>query len=203
MAMSDYNNDVIEQKLAFINDYYPYWHHGHVIKDLKELSFGKCNGCKGSCCKKNSCYYLASDFGGNLNDQDYVRLILNGGLVSVSRSYFYRFSEKSDFLLLRPRHVLEKDKVIGKRIPLIRNLCIFLGQDGCILPRELRPTDGLIYKCKPKEKLLVYEIEKSWEPYQDTLKDMYEEYQDKHIPLPNVSEEKVKEFQKVIMMPHY
>lgn len=61
----------------------------------------------------------------------------------------------------------------------------------------------MIYKCKPKEKLLVYEIEKSWEPYQDTLKDIYEEYQDKKIPIPNITEEKVKELQKIIMMPHY
>ena len=193
------NKEVIKNKLDTINEYYSNWHNGITIKDLKELSFGKCMHCEGPCCKKIPCTYLPSDFGGNLKDQNYIELILESGLVSISKS----FLDNPDFLSLRPRNIWEKDKVIGKHIPVLKNRCIFLGAEGCILPREYRPTDGLLYNCKMRDKLLVHEVRKRWEPYQDTLKDIYEEYQHKYIPLPNVSEEKVKEFQKVIMMPHY
>jgi len=197
--MSNYNKVIIEQKLAYINMYYPYWHNGIIIKNLEELSVESCNNCSETCCERFPCTFLPSDFGGNLNDKNYVKLILKSGLVSVSRL----FQEKTVSFVLRPRHIWEKSKVKGNYIPLIHNRCILLSHDGCILPRELRPTEGLLYNCKMNDKLLIYEIEKSWRPYQETLKEIYKEYKNKYLLIPNITEEKVKEFQKVMMISHY
>ncbi len=193
---------VIKQKLDFTNNYYGYWHNGKTITSLDEIYSPKCLTCDACCCRRFPCYCLPCDFGGNLHDPAYIKMVLSVGPIVVSPS----FLEKPDFYVLRPRHIKEKNKVINKK-PIFSKPCVFLGENGCILPKELRPTEGLLYLCgrgqSAYEELSIYDIHKAWEPFQPDLEPFYEDCLKGQIPAKTViTEEDIKTLRKYIMFPY-
>ncbi len=180
----DNNNYVITKKITYIKKFLdpikP-----KPVNSLVDTKISKCSNCNPDkcCCLKLPCYYLPCDFGGNLNDPDYIRMIIKTGVIGI----YPHFLENPRFFLLRPHGKNESNKEITKNNS-DNDPCIFLGDTGCILPRELRPTDGLVYICGFRDfpafaKLKTNDLYDAWEPYQKTLEPLYYECQENKYPL--------------------
>ncbi len=100
-----------------------------------------CQKC-GACCKSGPCVFSPNDFL-KIKSVRYMKGILNTGLIGL---FYYG----NGSIILRPRG-LGNDPYIASNIQHInyresyKNPCILLGENGCMLPDEYRPTEGLLY----------------------------------------------------------
>lgn len=139
-----------------------------------------CSNC-GDCCASAPCIFSPSDFL-DISDREYMRSILDTGLVCISRS-----PDDDKTLVLRPRG--RQDIRFLYSMTYIRNHCILENGKGCMLPVQYRPLQGLLqipYDNKGFTSHLVlypgYQSEQDYKPYQDILKSLIYEYQNRFIP---------------------
>lgn len=91
----------------------------------------------GQCCSTSPCIFSPYDFL-NIGDIDYMKEILNTGLICISV-----VPNSRDTLMLRPRGEID-NKTIYSNINKI-NPCILKNNNGCMLAPYYRPTQGLLY----------------------------------------------------------
>lgn len=116
--------------------------------DENNLDIGKtfcsdelCRKC-GACCKYSPCVFSPNDFL-EIKNVTYMKGILDTGLIGL---FFYG----NGHIILRPRG-LGNDPYIASNIQHVSyekkylNPCVLLGENGCMLPDEYRPSEGLLH----------------------------------------------------------
>lgn len=149
----------------------------------------QCQHC-GSCCQTFPCVFAPADFL-DIENMDYMREILNTGLLCLSKVY------NSTTTVIRPRG--RGDLGIVSFLDEIKytydgsNPCILYSSNGCLLSSEYRPSQGLLYMPTTYSHIRMYtdeDIEKEYSAYQKILFDLFVEYVgiDNY---PNITEENV------------
>ena len=146
----------------------------------KIFCFNSCKGC-GKCCGSFPCVYSPRDFL-DITDLDYMRRILDTGVVSIVR-YNNNYP-----LIIRNRGVLDEDSIACGDIDTI-NPCILFGKNGCALSDVYRSSQGLLFVIEKQGHTSLYskrEYLKEYSniAYQDALDVLYDEYKDVVIPKP-------------------
>lgn len=139
-----------------------------------------CSSC-GSCCSVAPCVFSPYDFL-DLCNLDYMRNILNTGLVCISRS-----SLDYETLVLRPRGKKDTESIVSTIYDY--NHCILENGKGCMLPVQYRPCQGLLYIPRCDNGFVLHTILYSdylftydYKQFQNILKDLAHEYYNKPVP---------------------
>lgn len=188
------------------------------IKDKTTLDIEKefcrpelCKKC-GTCCYTFPCVFSPSDFL-DISDTDYMKSILNTGLICISALYD-EFDSRQTFVL-RPRGYEEPYSIInltGKIKCFIFddpiNPCIFRNDFmGCLLPPVYRPSEGLLRipyrgEYNKKEHINMYGMwfyKEDYQEYQEYLKHLISEYKGVLFPIQDVTEKDVKKFTDLLI----
>lgn len=164
-------------------------------------SSGQCSKC-GKCCMRFPCVYSPHDFL-DITDLDYMRKILDTGLVSIVSCCKIDGFE-GDFII-RNRGIFDSEFIafdnIGKDI---NNPCILHTEKGCMLPDVYRASEGLLYIREGEKHIVLYDEKKYnsdylWLGADDILRVLYNEYKLVKIPKESIGEEKVNEFIKCLI----
>ena len=158
-----------------------------------------CGTC-GACCETFPCVFAPTDFL-NLKDLEYMRGILNTGILCITKS-------QNGTIMLRPRG--QGDVSIVSLLSEIdynyagNNRCILRSPTGCILPPEYRPSQGLLhYPLEGYFHKIMYsdcDIERDYKEFEDILTVLYQEYAGKRQNLKQeASEAEVKKFIKSLV----
>lgn len=156
-----------------------------------------CNHC-GACCQTFPCVFAPSDFL-DLNDIEYMKSILDTGLVCISDLY------DSHTLIIRPRGY--GDLWCVSTLDEIRysyegaNPCQ-LCAGGCVLSANYRPSQGLLRFALGRGygHLNMYtddNISQEYQKYQDVLWNLFAEYCDNDKPA-EVTEENVRKLTRCL-----
>ena len=141
----------------------------------------RCKGC-GECCQKFSCVFSPGDFL-NITDLDYMRNILNSGIVCIS-------STSHGTLILRPRRKKDDKQIVS--ITTDSYSCLLHSSHGCLLPAAYRPSEGLLYYPSKYGHIVMYEDEQTedeYAEYQNILWELFHEYNDQVIPIDIIEDE--------------
>lgn len=147
-----------------------------------------CANCKGRCCQSYPCAFSPNDFL-NINDIDYMRNILDLGLICIALTE-NKFRE--EYWYLRPMGIMDclKPSIVNTDY-YTKGYCILKDSKvGCMLSAEYRPREGLIYYPIPDKKneslpghyldhMNWYTDEhkyKEWKEYQKILQTLAREY---------------------------
>lgn len=140
-----------------------------------------CSNCRGSCCCDAPCIFSPYDFL-DICDIDYMKNILNTGLICISRSPY-----DDETLILRPRGREDDNSIYS--MTYNRNHCILENDKGCMLPVQYRPCQGILqvpFDDDGITKHLImypdYKAEHDYIPFQKVLETLIYEYRDKSIP---------------------
>lgn len=156
----------------------------------------QCQYC-GSCCQTFPCVFAPTDFL-DIENMDYMRDILNTGLLCLSKVY------NGTTTIIRPRGI--GDLGIVSFLDEIKytydgaNPCILHSSSGCLLPSEYRPSQGLLYIPTTYSHIRMYtdeDIEKEYGAYQEVLFDLFVEYVNRN-DIPDVTEENVRKLTRCI-----
>ena len=168
------------------------------IDDYKSCLGNKCKKCKGSCCKRYPCTLSPREL--LIKDLEYMKNILNTGVLAIAPLVAPYYSEESEYHVIRPRSITDPDTIVVGYPREYPNPCILLGKNGCILDSLYRPTTGLLLvppeNPKSKKKCTQYYDEemmyKDWAPHQEIVNELIEIYKDVEIPKPIANEETAK-----------
>ena len=161
-----------------------------------------CNRCKGACCRSYPCHFSPDEFL-KINDKEYMKKILDTGLFIIDEiDSLEGYFEKELLLYIRVRGI--RDYIRDTKDYITKNTCI-LYDNKCLLNHSDRPAGGLLLLpgdlgfglgiCRQYYNDI--DLKKDWLPYQDTLKELKEEY-GKKIERPKDIHKKVLEFKKGI-----
>ena len=165
-----------------------------------------CSNCKGACCNDYPCPYSPNEFI-DINDLDYMRSILDTGLVVIE--YFDSidrfFDDSKPNLYIRPRGIKDK-KIVNEEIFYYENSCL-LNDNGCYFDHVYRPIGGLLLV--PEENYYGLDfchqyynyklLNQEWSMYQESLNILKEEYKDKSIDIPKDIQGKVLDLKRRII----
>lgn len=170
------------------------------IVNLEEIFCNSklCSNC-GECCSTAPCIFSPYDFL-DICDIDYMRNILNTGLICISRS-----PSDGETLILRPRGRQDVKSIYSYTYNY--NHCILENGKGCMLPTEYRPCQGLLQVPYDDNGLILhtimypdYKVECDYLPFQKILETLIYEYSSKSIPnCENNMEESVKSLIKSLV----
>lgn len=157
-----------------------------------------CSNC-GECCSNAPCIFSPYDFL-DICDIDYMRNILNTGLICISKS---PNDEKT--LILRPRGRQDVKSIYSRAYN--RNHCILENGKGCMLPAQYRPCQGLLQVPRDDKGVTLhsimypdYKLEHDYIPFQKVLETLIYEYRNNSIPnYEDKMEESVKSFIKSLV----
>ncbi|MDR1969860.1 MAG: hypothetical protein LBQ11_00730 [Candidatus Nomurabacteria bacterium] len=101
-----------------------------------------CEMCGGECCKWSPCAYVPSDLGLDplSSTEEDLRRIMEKNEIIIQVT--------SGIAFMRPRGKRDRDKDVRRSLTehaLLKNRCVFLGDDGCRLSNNKRPTTGRLY----------------------------------------------------------
>ena len=140
-----------------------------------------CRDCGGYCCTNSPCLFAPSDFL-DIDDIDYIRAVLDTGLVCISRV------ANGNALVFRPRGIEDSKGVYSYTFK--RNQCILKGDAGCMLPAGYRPTQGLLYIPQNNDGCILHTImyadrdcEVDYQQYEQQLRDL--EYRCRNMTISN------------------
>lgn len=157
-----------------------------------------CKNC-GSCCKTYPCIFDPYDFL-DITNLDYMKKLLDTNILCISETY------ENKVLIIRPRGIGDLGTVsLHEDIKYSwngSNSCILHSTNGCLLPIEYRPSEGLLHI--PIDRIdhqTIYkeeDIEKEYIQYKEILLTLFKRYYTIQ-NLPNVEEENIKKFTKYII----
>lgn len=141
-----------------------------------------CSSC-GECCSTAPCIFSPYDFL-DIQNMEYMKNILNTGLLCISVS-----PNDDKTLILRPRG--RKDTTsIYSWTSSSHNHCILENGEGCMLPVQYRPFQGLMQIPYVRNGFLFHknlysddDLEYDYKPFQQLLKTLMYEYNS--LPIPN------------------
>ena len=137
----------------------------------------ECSQCKGRCCREHGCSLSPMDLtrvlGHEVTRQGLLSLLQEKeGLFAIDRC------NGGSFYYLRMRH--KCFTFIGVDAA---GECVALGEQGCLLSFENRPRGGRDLKSSPdfhcRQEYTLDMMEKDWAPYQELLRGIWEEYEDR------------------------
>lgn len=135
----------------------------------------KCKGC-GNCCHTCPCVFSPNDFL-DINDYSYMENIFNTGIVCISPT-------PRGYLVVRPRGITDEKTVSSAQTSY--NPCLLLGDNGCLLPPEYRPSSGLLfYPIHNSNHRIMYSyenIDDEYEKYQSLMWKYFSQYNNQIIP---------------------
>ena len=131
-----------------------------------------CSKCGGKCCKHFPCLFSPYDFI-DVNNIDYMKNILDIGIICIAKSCY------DNTLVLRPRGIKDKKKIVSTRLPL-DNKCILYSETGCMLSSSYRPAEALLYYAQTIDNHIpIYhtsDCTEDWQKYHDSMKILYDYY---------------------------
>lgn len=141
-----------------------------------------CSSC-GECCATAPCIFSPYDFL-DIQNMEYMKNILNTGFLCISVS-----PNDDKTLILRPRG--RKDTTsIYSWTSSSHNHCILENGEGCMLPVQYRPFQGLMQIPYVRNGFLFHknlysddDLEYDYKPFQQLLKTLMYEYNS--LPIPN------------------
>lgn len=144
-----------------------------------------CKSCGGNCCKSMGCEVFPWDFDCEITLEN-MRKVISSGMYSIDF-----WEGETEVYFIRMRH-------IGADVsdPAWKGTCIALTENGCSLSFKERPSGGKFLvsmkgmsthcgKIADKRECAI-----CWIPYQDVLRKLYFEFEDKEIPIPEMGEER-------------
>ena len=165
--------------------------------------FSRCAKCGGACCKVNSCACVPADFE-DLSVEGIERALDTGNYM-ITAVYRNASKEGIPFIpvpFLAAREVGAPEN--GVNITMVHSMCALLGDDGCILSEDERPSQGLLLIPKEEDQCVCYVNAPGelWFPYREvfdevirkrtgkTAQDFFEEEAE---PLAHSIEEKIRD----------
>lgn len=152
--VNDYNNGITGNQKPFEID------EEHLDIEKTFCTPQRCKNC-GQCCDTYPCIFSPYDFL-DITDRSYMESIFHTGLVAISQT-------DNGVLVVRPRGAADEKTVVS--LQTSHNPCLMLGENGCLLPPEYRPSNGLLLY--PIDNLLHHRIMYSY----DIIEDEYEKFQ--------------------------
>lgn len=142
----------------------------------------QCRICGGVCCKNMGCFFSPKDF--KHITVEYMKKILSKGFISIVQLTPEETGFSSCFWVLKVR-----DKFSNIVEPKLKNLggCILLDTTGCMLDKLDRPYGGRALIPERFEKGMCMkgysdrQCAQDWQPYQDILMKLVEEFTDKNV----------------------
>ena len=134
-----------------------------------------CKNCR-KCCNHIPCIFRPNDFI-DINDLDYMKNILETGLIRISYVLYYGNYGKKVYIL-GPCGTRDDDICFDPKFD--NNTCILNSRNGCMLDVNFRPSGALLLL--PREKYrchCLYQTENivnEYEKYSDTLKSLKYKY---------------------------
>lgn len=136
-----------------------------------------CSNC-GECCHTAPCIFSPYDFL-DICDIDYMKNILNTGLICISGS-----PDDRNTLILRPRGRADDKSIYSWTTEW--NPCILENGEGCMLPVQYRPCQGLLQVPHERYRHTIgysdYEVICDYRRFQEVLENLRHECGSKVIP---------------------
>lgn len=155
-------------KEAYINELLEKNHHTGPI-----TGFAACKKCKGLCCYRNSCSCAPADLGEDVTVRSVERMLATGKYM-ITATYVVDKACKTTLpvpIRVIP-HISAREVGAGEvHISLMHSKCALLGENGCTLTKEERPTQGLLLIPKNEEECedLMPFMSTIWAPYAKVL----------------------------------
>ena len=144
------------------------------FESYEDFLIPKCQHCMTPCCKDIPCSFAPWDLL-YLKNPMYLKALLDTNLVTIA----YVLGN----YIIRPSRCDEKDRIVGynnrNRLnpQLEDSRCVLHDEKtGCMLAKELRPSDGLLFSCQHEDILTFPELLALWEPYNPLLEHLYRMY---------------------------
>ena len=156
------------------------------------ISYERCAKCKGDCCKHFPCAFAPEEFL-NLQDKDYIRSLLETGLIIIS-------PRKKHILYIRPRGIYDPPRMVTNLVTE-PNPCALLRENGCILDHSFRPIGGLLTLpfCECEEYYEPKRITKDWSEYANYMNLLAKQCDNMYIERKNITGEDVEKYKRLLL----
>lgn len=157
--------------------------------DPANLNEELCARCKGHCCKRCGCHFSPYDF--EEISYEYLMNEIKKGYISIDYVDREVLKEDRGVYIMRIRNKNAKIVDFGDK----RTRCILLGENGCMLSYEKRPSGGRLliprtyFEAEVDQEVLgcysKYSIEdccQEWKRYQEVLVKLLRYFRDKDYP---------------------
>ena len=138
-----------------------------------------CAKCGGKCCQHYPCLFSPYDFL-DVTNIEYMKRIIELGIICIAKSCY------DNTLVLRPRGIKDKKKIVSTRLPL-NNRCILYSETGCMLSSDFRPSEALLYYAKSEDyHIPIYhtsDCTEDWQLFHDQMKILYYTYKYVNSPI--------------------